>query len=850
MLGAIYINMDSILKQNTQETQLDLQAYLAAIIKYTNDAVISKTMDGIITYWNAGAERMFGYKAGEVIGKSINILAPGKIDEHKLILEKYNKGEKIEHYETQRIKKDGSKIDVSLTVSPIVDDKNVVIGFSNIARDITKRAHYSQYVRSLIEASLDPLVIISTDGKITDVNEASVKVTGVTREMLVGTDFSTYFTEPVKAQEGYKQVFEKGFATDYPLTIKHTNGKLTDVLFNLSVYKDNEGFVTGVVAAARDITERKKAESKFHGLLESAPDAIVIVNNKGEIQLVNSQTEKLFGYKRQEIIGKGIEILIPSSYKDVDPAHRTTFFDNPKARKMGHGIDLYGQHSDGDEFPVDISLNPFDTPDGLLVSVAIRDVTEQKQAIQYTRSLIEASLDPLITISAEGKITDLNEASVKVTGIPREDMIGTDFLNYFTEPKKAREVYQQVFEKNFVADYPLTIRHISGKLTDVLYNASLFKDNNGKVLGVFATARDVTQQKLLEKKLIEYEHFFNHTSDFACIANTQGYFEIINPNFEKILGYSEKELLGNKFVDFVHPDDIEATLKEVDKLKTGSVTINFVNRYRKKDGNYLWFDWNTTPDTATGKLYAMARDITDRKNAETNLKQISQELARSNQDLEQFAYVASHDLQEPLRTISSFVQLIDKKQVDKKDEETKEYFQFIMSATEKMKNLIKDLLDYSRVGKSIVFSTVDCNIILKEVIAEMDASIKESKAKITFPVLPAVKGNDVQLKQLFQNLISNGIKFRKKDSKPEINITVEEKPTEFLFAVKDNGIGIEERYINKLFVLFQRLHSETEYSGTGIGLAICKKIVLLHGGKIWVESKPGQGSTFYFTISK
>ncbi|MES2284671.1 MAG: PAS domain S-box protein [Bacteroidota bacterium] len=842
--------MTLVLKQNTQETTLDLQSHLSAIVKYTDDAIISKSMDGIITYWNAGAEKIFGYKAEEVIGKSINILAPEKTDEHKYILEKYNKGEKIEHYETQRIKKDGSKIDVSLTISPIFDDKKMLIGFSNIARDITKRSLYSQYVRGLIEASLDPLVIISTDGKITDVNEASIKVTGVPREKLIGTDFSTYFTDPAKAQESYKQVFEKGFATDYPLTIKHINGKLTDVLFNLSIYKDNQGNVIGVVAAARDITERKKAESKFQGLLESAPDAIVIVNNTGIIQLVNSQTEKLFGYTREEIIGKEIEILIPSSYKDVDPAHRKMFFDNPKARQMGRGLNLFGQHNDGREFPVEISLNPFETEDGLLVSVAIRDVTEQKQAIQYTRSLIEASLDPLFTISADGKITDLNEASVKVTGIPREDIIGTDFLNYFTEPKKAREVYQQVFEKNFVADYPLTIRNISGKLTDVLYNASLYKDNNGKVLGVFAAARDVTQQKLLEKKLIEYKHFFDHTSDFACIANMQGYFEIINPNFEKVLGYSEKELLENKFVDFVHPDDIESTLKEVEKLKTGVVTINFVNRYRKKDGNYLWFDWNTTPDTATGKLYAIARDITEKKNAETNLTKVLEELARSNQDLEQFAYIASHDLQEPLRTISSFVQLLDKKKSEKIDEETKEYLQFIMNATTKMKNLIKDLLDYSRVGKSIEFSTVDCNTILKTVIADMDAPIAESKAKITSAILPKVKGNEVQLKQLFQNLISNGIKFRRKNSIPEINITVEEKATEYVFAVKDNGIGIEERYVNKLFVLFQRLNSETEYSGTGIGLAICKKIVVMLGGKIWVESKLGEGSVFYFTLPK
>ncbi|MES2284673.1 MAG: ATP-binding protein [Bacteroidota bacterium] len=222
----------------------------------------------------------------------------------------------------------------------------------------------------------------------------------------------------------------------------------------------------------------------------------------------------------------------------------------------------------------------------------------------------------------------------------------------------------------------------------------------------------------------------------------------------------------------------------------------------------------------------------------------------ANKELEEFAYVASHDLQEPLRTISNFVGLLDKTHSGKTDDDTRLYFNFILAATSKMQNLIKDLLDYSRVGKSITFSIVDCNIIFKEVIAGIDASIKESNAQITCANLPEVKGNYTQLKQLFQNLISNGIKFRKKNSIPKVEITVDEKATEYLFAVKDNGIGIEERYLNKLFVLFQRLHAETEYPGTGIGLAISKKIVTLHGGRIWVESKLGEGSIFYFTLPK
>ena len=229
---------------------------------------------------------------------------------------------------------------------------------------------------------------------------------------------------------------------------------------------------------------------------------------------------------------------------------------------------------------------------------------------------------------------------------------------------------------------------------------------------------------------------------------------------------------------------------------------------------------------------------------------INNDLSSANTELEQFAYIASHDLQEPLRTIANFVGLIDKKYSGKTDEDTDQYLKFIVTATSKMQDLIKHLLDFSRVGKNMSFVPVDCNKVLKAVILEMDTSVKESNAIITSALLPVVMGNEIELKRLFQNLISNAIKFRKKEVNLKIEITVEEKDTEYIFAVKDNGIGIEEQFIHKLFVIFQRLHNETEYPGTGIGLATCKKIVTLHGGKIWVNSKLGEGSTFYFTIPK
>lgn len=253
------------------------------------------------------------------------------------------------------------------------------------------------FSRSLIETSLDPFVTISTEGKITDANEASIRITGISRELLIGSDFANYFIEPEKVKEGYRQVFKNGFVSNYPLTIRHKNGNLSDVLYNASVYKDGEGNILGVIAAARN-------------------------------------------------------------------------------------------------------------------------VTEFKQASKYARSLIEASLDPLITINAAGKITDVNEASVNITGVEREKLVGSDFFDYFTDPQKAREVYQNVFTNGSVANSPLRLCHKNGRLTDVLFNGSVYKNDRGEILGVVIVARDVTEQKRIETEFTEARVFAEMATSIAEIA--------------------------------------------------------------------------------------------------------------------------------------------------------------------------------------------------------------------------------------------------------------------------------------------------------------------------------------------
>lgn len=284
-------------------------------------------------------------------------------------------------------------------------------------------------------------------------------------------------------------------------------------------------------------------------------------------------------------------------------------------------------------------------------------------------------------------------------------------------------------------------------------------------------------------------------------------------------------------------------------------------RFRKSDDTYAHvFDKGYIIRDANGapiRMIGATQDVSQRKETEAllvelnnRLKRRAEELANSNVELERFAYVASHDLQEPLRMVTSFLQLLKKRYEEKLDETANQYIAFAVDGAERMKILIMDLLDYSRVGSNTEPNeNVDLNLLVDEIKNLLSKSIDEVKANITIDHLPIVKGNRTQLLQLFQNLISNAIKYHKEGT-PSIAIHYTEQEEDHLFEIKDNGIGIDPAFHEKIFVIFHRLHSRSEYTGTGIGLAICKKIIERHNGKIWVKSALGQGSSFFFTLSK
>ncbi len=762
--------------------------------------------------------------------------------------------------------------------------------------------HASAYNRSLIEASLDPLVTINPDGTISDVNAATVKITGFSREELIGTDFSEYFTEPRRAKAGYESVFRDGSVTDYELRIRHRNGNVIPVLYNASVFRDEAGTIAGVFAAARDITGQKKAEeerTRLAAIVDYSDDAIIGKSLDGIITSWNAGAERLYGYTAAEAVGRHISMLVPPDQIDDIGKILDTFRHGKAVRH--HETVRVGKN--GDEVQVSLTVSPIRDRDGELTgaSTIAHDITGRKlaeetirRASAYNRSLIEASLDPLVTINPDGTISDVNAATVNVTGFSREELIGTDFSKYFTEPGRAKAGYEQVFRDGSVTDYGLEIRHRNGKVTPVLYNATVFKDENGKVAGVFAAARDITERKKAEeaaRRASAYNRSLIEASlDPLVTINPDGTISDVNAATVNVTGFSREELIGTDFSKyFTEPGRAKAGYEQV--FRDGSVT-DYGLEIRRTDGQITPVLYNATVyrDEA-GKItgvFAAARDITERKRAEDalllayrelddrvkertielqeanallekeiadrkatadELREKSEELVRSNLELQQFAYIASHDLQEPLRAISGFTELLEKRYKGQMDERADKYINFIIDGTKQMNQVIFDLLEYSRVQtKAHEFGLIDMNTSLKQALRNLQTLIKEKDAVITADPLPKLSADGIQITQLFQNLIGNALKFQKPETTPEIHVSACEQGDAWIFSVTDNGIGIDPRFTERIFKIFQRLHAKGEYEGTGIGLAICRRIVERHRGEITVRSEPGVGSTFSFTL--
>jgi PAS domain S-box-containing protein len=504
----------------------------------------------------------------------------------------------------------------------------------------------------------------------------------------------------------------------------------------------------------------------------------------------------------------------------------------------------------------------------------------QRSEAKYS-SLAQAATDAIIITDRPGRIVSWNRGATKMFGYEEQDVLGQPWTVIL--PPRLRQRYWRDLGAVVTEAAPamldrvlaLTGQRQSGE--EFPLELALARWGTGEELYVSGIIRDVTERTRVEQALklseARFRATFKHAAIGIVVSDKDDNIVEVNPRFAQLLGYKPDELLGHPALQYVHPDDRVAAESPIAVLTQGRRRdFKRQERYLRRDGSTLWASLTASlVRDESGEpllLVRMIEDITDLKAAEAalarsyrelerrveertaELKEQTRELERSNAELEQFAYIASHDLQEPLRSVSAFAQLLERRHGDRIGEEGRQFIRFIVDGTGRMRELIVDLLTFSRVGSpQKQFEVVAADEVLRDALANLSGAIKERGAQVSADPLPSVWGNGSDLVQLFQNLIGNGIKFNRSDA-PQVHVHVREQGGEWLFSVTDNGIGIAPDAHQRIFSIFQRGVRADEYSGTGVGLAICKKVVEHHGGRIWLESEPGRGTVFYFTLQK
>jgi len=493
------------------------------------------------------------------------------------------------------------------------------------------------------------------------------------------------------------------------------------------------------------------------------------------------------------------------------------------------------------------------------------EVASRERAEERFRVLFESSRDAIMTLAPPSwRFTSGNPAALAMFGAEDEEAfteLGPWDVSPETQPdgrpsaEKAREMIETAVREG---SHFFEWTHLDADGEPFPATVLLARMEVAGQTVVQATVRDVTERKRAEETLREEREklakIAGSAQDAIVMMDADGNVSFWNRAAETIFGYTEDEALGKELHRLMAPERFHeafrkgfAHFQQSGEGPAVGRTLELVGR--RKDGQEVPIELSMSAVRLRDAWHAIGivRDVTDRKRAEEVLAQRTRDLERSNAELQAFAYVASHDLQEPLRMVASYVQLLERRYADALDDDAREFIGYAADGAKRMQDLINDLLAYSRVGtKGKPFAPTDCEALLEEVLSNLEVAIKESGARITHDPLPQVMADEGQLARVFQNLIGNALKFC--DQAPEVHVSAEKADGQWRFSVRDNGIGIEPDQQEKIFVVFQRLHRRDEYAGTGIGLAITKKIVERHGGRIWVESEPGRGSTFYFTI--
>jgi PAS domain S-box-containing protein len=708
-------------------------------------------------------------------------------------------------------------------------------------------------------------------------NENYARALKIKAEEIVGkTDYEFYPTELAeKYRADDKRIMESGKAEE--IEEKYIReGKEFTVQTVKTPIKDEQGNVIGILGIFWDITERKKAEGKLLDALamrekitEGLDEGILLIDRNFKILWANRKQKEQYG----EIAGEYCYLAthrtdIPcQSPHDICPIVETL--------KTGKPVTVTHTHFDrqGNEVFVEVTVCPVRDKTGEITQFVhvTRDITERKRIEEALREgeeryriQFEQTIDALFLADTQtGIILECNMAATELIGREKSEMVGQH--QRILHPSEEWDgKFSKSFKQHIIGETLVETKVIkkSGEIRDVAIRASTF-DLKGKKV-ILAIFRDITESKRAEEALREseerYKSLFKANIDGILIADaTTKKLRYANPAICRMLGYSEEEFTRMSVAD-IHPkESLEQVFAEFEAQVSGA-KINAELPCVRKDGQVISVSINASTVTIGQTEYMMGifRDITESKQTEEKLKKLNEEMQNAvakleevNGELKNFVYIASHDMREPLRKITAFGAILRQSLKDKLSSDDAENLHFMIDGAERMAKMIEGLLAYSRIStQAQPHQAVDLNEIVKQLQQfELSVLLEEKHATIEIPQpLPCVEADPVQIRQLMQNLIANGVKYQKKGNMPHITITTKPAADGMVrIEVTDNGIGIASEYQQSIFTMFRRLHSRDEYEGTGIGLAVCKKIVERHGGKISVESQPDKGSTFWFT---
>jgi PAS domain S-box-containing protein len=861
------------------------------LLEAAPDAMVVVDQGGEIVLLNVQAEKQFGYSRDELVGQKVKNIIPEGFAERLVADGTRSAADALAQQigtgiELIARRKNGSEFPIEIMLSPLESAEGTLV--TAAIRDISVRRAAEKHLaqmegryRGLLEAAPDAMVVVNQGGEIVLLNVQAEKQFGYQRDELVGQKVKNIIPEGFAERlvaDGTRSAADalaQQIGTGIELIARRKNGSEFPIEIMLSPLESAEG--TLVTAAIRDISVRRAAEKqlaqmegRYRGLLEAAPDAMVVVKPAGEIVLLNVQAEKQFGYSRDELVGQRVKNIIPEGFAERLIADGTRTPAEALAQQIGMGIELTGRRKDGSAFPIEIMLSPLESAEGILVTAAIRDISVRKEAERHLaqmegryRGLLEAAPDAMVVVEQGGEIVLLNVQAEKQFGYRRDELVGQKVKNIIPEGFAERLVSDALrsgadaLAQQIGTGIELTGRRKDGSEFPIEIMLSPLESAEGIL--VTAAIRDISVRKAAETHLAQmegrYRGLLEAAPDAMVVVNQDGEIVLLNVQAEKQFGYHRDELLGQKVKNLIPEGFAERlvadALRSAEDALAQQIGTGIELTGRRKNGSEFPIEIMLSPlESAEGILVTAAiRDINTRKKAEAHLLEKMEELNRSNEELGQFAYIASHDLQEPLRMVASYTQLLSRRYKGKLDADADEFIAFAVDGASRMQRLIQDLLTYSRVGtKGKDLFDTSSEMAFQQALINLRGAIEDSGAQVTHDPLPAVLADETQLVQLFQNLIGNAIKYQN-PGVPRIHVSAAVNGGgKWIFSVQDNGLGIDPQYFERIFGMFQRLHKREEFAGTGIGLAICKKIVERHGGSISVESQPGQGSIFRFAL--